>query len=492
MAAICDMQAINKLQNKLYLILALVAALVTAFIYLWNWSAALSSPYSLNFEGPMLWAADALSQGQNIYSADGLQKEPWVTTIYPPLYLAFLALLAKLLGVNYFAMRVASMLFTAGLAAVLVDIFHRLKLSLPAILSSLVFLFSFDCMSTRGFEVRPDIAVVFFCALLLQQFVVVCLDEKKQEALKSYLSVFLLGAVCIEIKQQAIVFMLAIVVYLFAEGHRKIAGVLLGGWLLSILIFSGIMQLFTGAYIHNLVFLSPVKSSSNILIGNLGSIGIDWIKLIVALFLVPAGILALRKLEGLQKFPLLLALISTALFFYSMGIPASSSNHMMAALLALSWFLALCLDKLPALCGIILLVASACSFPFLSEEGRYRGQLLPFARKDADVLQHLGLEGKPVLTDDLYINYLTHSKPVLVDCATFLNVWKAKGELGNLTTPISEKRYAAVIINSNDNEGKNTNAWWPPPVIEAIHANYHKTAELHCSGWSLDLLLPNK
>lgn len=487
-----NLQKIDKVQNKIFLVLSIIAAAATAFIYLWNWSSALSSPYSLDFESPMLWAADALSRGQNIYPADGLQKEPWITTIYPPLYLVFISLFAKLFGANYFPLRITSMLFTAGLAALLVDIYRKLKISLPVILTSLVFLFSFDCVSNRGYEVRPDIAVIFFSALLLHQFVLLWLNPEKQSTLRSYLSVFLLGAVCIEIKQQAIVFLLAIVAYLLSEGQKKIAFALLAGWILSILIFTGFMQLLTGGYVQNLTFLSSVKSSSTVLLGNLGSIGADWIKLSFALLLVPLGVLAVKKLEGLQKLPLLLALISTGLFFYSMGIPASSSNHMIAALLALSWFLAICLSRLPAVCGIILLLCSACSFPFVCQEGQYRGQLLPYAQKNAEYLKDIGLEGKPVLTDDLYINYLTKSTPVIIDCATFLNVWAAKGsDFSELTKPIAEKRYAAIIINSNDNQQLGVAAWWPRPVVEAIHAHYHKVEELHCSGWMLDLMMPN-
>lgn len=357
------MQTIDKVQNKLFLILSIVAALALAFIYLWNWSAALNWPFSLpNYEGPMLWAADALSRGQNIYSSSALQNEPWITTIYPPFYLVFLSPLVKSFGATYLPLRITSMLFTAGLAVVMVDVYRRLRYGLPAILSSLVFLFSFECISSRGFEVRPDMVIIFFCALLLHQFIVVSLVHRKQSSLKAYMSVFWLGAISLEIKQQAIVFLLAILLYLFSEGRQKIALVLLGGWTFSFLFFTGVMQLITGGYIQNLVFLAPVKSNSTVLISNLGSLGIDSIKLIVALFLVPIAVLVLKNLRELQKFPLLLALISTALFMFSMGIPASSSNHMMAALLALSWFLALALGRLPAVCGIILLLASACSF----------------------------------------------------------------------------------------------------------------------------------
>jgi len=57
--------------DKLLLLLATVAVLVISGIYICNWCAALSSPYSINFEGPMLWSAHALAGGQNIYSITG-------------------------------------------------------------------------------------------------------------------------------------------------------------------------------------------------------------------------------------------------------------------------------------------------------------------------------------------------------------------------------------------------------------------------------------
>src|SRR5277367_955600 len=83
-----------------------VAALVLSIIYLCNWGAALSSPYSIAFESPMLWAARVLNSGGNIYALSGLQQEPWSITIYPPLYLALGAALVKLFGLQYCPLRI--------------------------------------------------------------------------------------------------------------------------------------------------------------------------------------------------------------------------------------------------------------------------------------------------------------------------------------------------------------------------------------------------
>lgn len=440
----------------------------------------------------MLWTANALANGQNIYSLPGLHSEPWLITIYPPLYLVLAAGLVKTFGAQYFCLRLANMLFCAGTLFFMYKIMKQCGCRLTSILCSLVFLFSFDTISFQSYEARPDYLLIFLSAFMLERFVSLELKVPKPDTLRSYLSVLGLGCLSIGVKQQAIVFVLSIVIYLALDGRVKLAGKIFVVWLLVLALFTGVIQLICGGYIESLTFLSVVKSDSTVLISNLANIGIDWIKLSWALLIVPCGILAMKKLEGLKRFPFILVIVSTLLFLYSMGIPASNSNHLMSALLGLSWVLAFCLDSLFWGTALILLVCSATSFPHLAEEARFRPLLLPHANKSAAVLQQLDLKGKPVLTDDLYLNVLTESTPVLIDCASFLNAWKAQGsDFSQITKPLAEHRYAAVLINSQDAELPKKPNFWPKEIVEAIQKNYRKVDELHCSAWPIDLYLPN-
>ncbi|MBX9724657.1 MAG: hypothetical protein K2X81_24850, partial [Candidatus Obscuribacterales bacterium] len=243
---------------------------------------------------------------------------------------------------------------------------------------------------------------------------------------------------------------------------------------------------------QSLSFLAPVKSSSDVLIHNLASLGLDWIRILWALIVLPVGIFLLKNLKGLQRFPFILLVISIALFCYSMGIPASNINHLMAAFMALSWCLAICFDYMPFWIPISGLICCALSFPHLCDEARYRPLILPHAIRAASRLQNEALRDKDVLTDDVFINVISDSNPVLVDCATFLNVWSAKGsDFSQLIKPIEEKKYAAIIINTEDAEMKKFPPnFWPRPVVLSVIKNYKLKDQLHCSGWGLNMYVP--
>jgi hypothetical protein len=482
---------VETIADKLLLFSAAAAFLVTVCIYICNWWAALSSPYSINFEGTMLWSAQAFAGGQNIYALKSLGEEPWLVTIYPPLYLACAAALVKLFGVQYLPLRLANMLLSAGTGCLLFRIMKASGCRLSACLCALTFLFSFDVMSMQSFEARPDYLLIFLSVFMIERFVSKWDFIKEKDSLSALAPVLTLACLSMITKQQAVVFVLSLVLFLASSGRAKLALKFFLSVSLGIGLFVLLAQMITGGFLAHLTFLAATRSSSAVLISNLAGLGLDWVKIFWALPVVPCGILALKKLEGLHKLPFILVTVSTLLFLYSMGIPASNTNHLMPALLALSWCLAICLSSLPGWVGIVGLLACCVSFPHLSEEARLRPLLLPHARKGADELHSLDLASKPVLTDDVYLNILTDSKPVIVDCPTFLNVWAAKGsDFRQLTEPIENKQYAAVIINSDDSQMSAPTIWWPKPVVEAVRRNYHKVSELHCSGWGMDLFLP--
>ncbi|MBX9686479.1 MAG: hypothetical protein K2X27_07240 [Candidatus Obscuribacterales bacterium] len=480
---------LSKTQTLFFWLSAATAGLC-ACIYLANWLAALSSPYSIAFESPMLWTAHALGQGQNIYALERLSKEPWLVTIYPPIYLCFAAILVKVLGVQYFWLRLANMILSVGVGALLFRIMRLSGSSLAPCICALTFFFSFGRIAGESYSARPDFLLLFLSTLMLERFLLVFTNEEKKNTFSNYLPVLILALAAIFTKQQAIVFVVSIAIFLCQSGKAKLAGKFMLLWLLGMGLISYILDLSCGGYFAHLSFLAATKSDSAVLLSNLSSLGVDWLKLFWALPVVPLAVLAIKKLDGVKSLPFILVSVSTGLFLYSMGIPASSTNHMMSAILGLSWCLSICLSRLPAWLGIIGLITIAASFNHLADEAIYRPKLLPIARSDAAKLLKMDLSCKPVLTDDLYLNVLTGSNPVIVDCATFMNVWTARGSgLEPLLKAISEKRYAAVIINSNDSRSSGASAWWPQALIDAVRSNYHKVAELQCSGWSLDLFI---
>ena len=95
---------------------ALLAAVPLAFIGIVAYGVvALRYPYCLDYgEGPMLDRARLLALGTNVYRPD-LSHYPYVAGDYPPVYVAVLAVCARVFGLSYAAGRMISL--GAGLAS---------------------------------------------------------------------------------------------------------------------------------------------------------------------------------------------------------------------------------------------------------------------------------------------------------------------------------------------------------------------------------------
>jgi hypothetical protein len=462
--------------------------LILAALYFCNWSFALSVPYSLGYEGPILWAANTLSDYKNIYPVSGFISEPWIVTIYPPLYLTILSILVKLFGPVYFVMRIYNMLATILLAIIITRLFRAFKCPYFLIGACLIFFFSFSFVLLQSYEARPDITVMLISVFMIERFVHIY--KKGNHSFKSYLPVLFLSVLAILAKQQAIVFILSIIVFLLEQKLYKLALKFFLTWLLSVLAVVYILQLITGGFIQHLTFLAPVKSSMEILAINLNDLGADWPKVFFALITVPIILFVVKKLNDLEQLPLILFFVSFALLCYSMGIAGSSINHAISAAFALSWFFAIALKYMPKSLTVVLIVISAIGFTghtILFENGP---KVLPFAKSDIVYLKSLNLKDKLVLTDDPNLNFITDSRPVIIDSVTFLNVWKfTNSDYLHLVNQIEKKSYAAVMINTHSLE-KNITVWWPKEVIEALENNYKKEKKIFCSAWTIDIWLP--
>ncbi len=485
-------QGVLSLKN-FYVFAVAITVAATAVVYGVNWWAALSTPFSLNYEAPMLWASVRLSLCQNIYPISALSAQPWTAILYPPLFMLLGALFVKALGVSYLGLRLVNM-GSAILAAVM--LFRLLRLydcSKSVAFAATAFFLNFIVVATLSFEARPDLLAVALGAWMMEHFL--CALKKKPanslllSDLKGVLALSVLSCLA---KQQSIVFVLAIVCFLFSGGARATAAKFLAAWISIIaVIFAGI-QLWSGGFLANLTLLTSVHPKSKVLADNFRALATDWFKVFLGLIIAPLGILAHKGVGGRDCLPLILLAISFALLLYTMAIPASNMNHLIPAMFGLSWWIALSLRYMPG--WVMALVACVCAgnMWFLSEFGRLEPLLLPYARQSAAVLQKMDLKEKLVLTDDPFINFLTGSNPAMVDCATFLNLWKdTRPDMAELIGNIERRQYAAIMINSDDSEKGGGQIWWPPPVVQAIKKNYARKEELHCSGWFLDLYLPD-
>lgn len=486
-----DSRAVRS-QSKLLSGLIWSAAFLVASLYLLSWYNCLFvRTASINFEGPIIWASTELAAGHNIYPADAHLKQPWICILYPPLYMILGAAGAYFAGISYFPTRLLSLLSTV-LAVVFA--FKTLRLqgcSKEICLAALTFYFGFGCVLFEACECRPDMLSFALGVWALYSFVSALKQaEPDSSATKVLLPAILTSLSCLA-KQQGIVYMAAMLLTLLSDRKFKAAARYLAVFLICTIGTLGIVQAISGGLWSSLSILSVVKSRSEVLIANLAALGFEWIKIITALLIAPLGIWLCKPLSADQRLPLFLFFISCAVFFYTMGIPASSLQHLLPALFGLSWWLALCLRKLPPLlCLLPLLLMSCNAYQIITEQLAF----IPMeaqVRSDISRLRSYNLENKLVLCDDVYINLLSGSKPALVDCASFINSWKDSGKgFGDILTSIEKHEYAAIVISATDLDSNGNGSFWPPELVKAIKASYVQKETLYCGPWILALLLP--
>ncbi len=471
--------------------LAIVSTILVSLtvIYLANWAVVLARPYSIAYEGPIIWACAYLSQGHNIYPLSGLVHEPWIVTIYPPVFYVIGALLLKLFGVCFPPLRIISMC-AAGLTGFCM--FRLLRFygcSIAVTISALVFFFSTGTLVTQSYSARTDMLVIALSVFMLERFIDV---TKKQTSskfhLNDYITVLLLALLALFTKQQALVFVVSLVLFIAFSTSAIFTVQWVGLLLLACGVIIALLQFITGGgYVSHILFLMPVKSQTSILLTNISALNVDLVKIAVAFLLAPIGILKVDKIDGLNKLPLLLLIVSALTMSISMGIPAASENHAIASIFALSWWLALTMQRLPKYCAVLVAALCIITFPGIIRYAQIEPKLMPFANASAQQLNSADLKNKLVLTDDPNINLLTESKPVLIDCATFLNVWQAKkDDMNELLTGIRSHRYQSVLVNQADTDAPGQ-AWWTESVITAIKEHYTKIDKpVACSGWLLN------
>jgi uncharacterized membrane protein YqaE (UPF0057 family) len=474
----------------LYKGIAGLGSAATVVAYFMLWFALLQRQYSQAYEGPIVWAAVQLAQGHNIYPASALTSEPWITILYPPPYMLLGAAAAKAGVPALIGLRLVSMLSAIACGAALYRVLRAAQCSPVVAIAPVIFMFNFDLMFTMSSEARPDMLSLALAAFACERFVA-ARNATEDQNIKPYLPFIFLMILACFVKQQAFVFGGAIGLSLLFEKKFKLCFQYCIIWLGTTFGLYWLTDLASGGFFQHLLFLRGVASDQKILKDNVLALGLDLLKMFLAFIIAPLGVLINKNLTQTERFPLLLFLVAFVVMCYTMGIPASNTNHIMPTLFALSWWIGLTLRKLPQAITAAFIVLSLGTMPFLFQEAIAWQKMQPHAEKGEASIQALGLRGKQVLTDDPNINMLTGSQPVFIDCATFMNVWKAHGsDFKPLITPIEEKRYAAVLINAEDSSHGGGIAWWPPAVVDAIKKNYKLKETVYCSGWPLDVYVP--
>lgn len=480
---------------------------VLVAIYSYNLYRGLTFPYSIEYEHPLIWASWHLLGGHNIYALDRLSVSPWMVTLTPPIYLSLGCLLVKVFGTVYWPFRTCTVLSLLATAVALYRISRHCLVSRRMAFAALLFFLSATPIGLWALKAKTDMDSAALSFWAVERFVCWWLsDAPMKKSMRGLIPVIALSLLSIFTKQEGIVVPWALFAFLIWQKLPRLAFMCLAveGGLMLVCVMA--LQLATGGYIEHQTYLCR------------GGLFFQWAAIDLAqlrptAIAIPVGLLAYcaalvsqlkahnvlsfvnqeattdetsldqRRIQLSWRLPLLLLLSSMVFNTYHLFSPFSNINALISFLFILSWCLAIGLSHLQQGWLTIVLATSMCSVPFL---------YCPPTTSDAavrntDALIKSGrLAGKEVLSEDSYLNILSGSEAVMVDCASFYSAWKNEKDWTPLRQAILAKRYAAIIIYT----GGGSYTFFPPEIIELIRKTYVYSGKVTGTGRDVDLYLP--
>lgn len=500
------------LGRKICVLFAAILLTVLFGLYVHGWLEALQAPLPISYEGPNLYIATQLAQGKNIYNAATLYSPPWSVTIYGPVYFCILAFFQKLFGLNYWSGRLISIVSLIVVVVYSYKLFRASDLSRMLSGAVLCLFLSYNVTWSWSFLGRVDMLSMAFSVAALERFLSIfnslekskpidnpkfqALDSRKgksrndtvgdggssfMDACEIYMVPILLCVAAIFVKQPSVVVPAAISLFLIAKGRFR-EGVAFGG--LSGFMCIGLVLIinhFTdNGFLQHMRYLSQMPFRIDELFEHLDWIGLDLIKLYIVPLLVVSWYVTRKKAadDDYIGLPLILTVVSGTLAVYTLGTEYSNSNHAFHFFFAVSWLSGHFARSLPVACGIGICTVSLALVLFIwyvsfgKEQilfGFMHGPMQDTVRK----LKSMKHPGAIVFTEDPALALEMGARPLFVDIATFVQVWKRDGgSMKELLDAIQKRKYAAIIINDNDYTKQKERFYWSDDLIDAVRSNY--------------------
>lgn len=519
-------------------------------VYLAGWYFALSSPLSLDIEGPSLWAAIELSKGHNIYPVDGLVKSPWVVTVYPPLFFLLGAPFQMLGSYSYMGLRLISMVSSVVAMFFFVKLLRLVSSSKLNITVGLLLFASYVQIWSNSFKARVDMLALSLCIASLYYLFVglqkTCKKEQTQtetgaasgvkaegldrtdlvdssskgafqptstrelgeivdrqatvsnqepdgvlQILKIYLPSILLVVAAIFAKFSSVVILPAVCYFLASRDKFKDLLVYAG----SVMVISGVLFLLInmvsdGGFFKHIAFPLNAPYSTEDLQKHLSLFGVDWPKL----FIIPViGLVWLEKNEKKERviLPFSLAVLSGLLAAYTIGTLHATLNHGLIFYFAISWLTVLFLEIYPlSLSTSMVLVSALCAYILSTQLQPMAAFTTRMGRAKTDIIKQ-NMEGKLILVEDPAIAMLAGAQPLIVDVGTFFqDLDRGERSLIEMEDAINQKKYPVVIINLNDSLHDKPLSYWPDSFIQKLDANYKRQGYVVGNGELQQMYIP--
>ncbi|HEY9869052.1 MAG TPA: glycosyltransferase family 39 protein [Candidatus Obscuribacterales bacterium] len=463
-----------------------MALFVLLFSYVLNWTAALEQPYSIEYEGHVLWAVHQMAQGRNIYDPASLSAEPWAVVIYNPLLICLGALLSRLFGTAFWELRLISMVSAAAAAGGLYMLSRLSGVRVSLALTGVAFFSGFLVVAYWSYLARVDFLGLACGIWATERFLATWKERAaiRSDSIEGYRWAMILLLLAYFTKQQYFVFGVAWLVFLVWNGRGKIAlklGAVTLGVGAAVTLF---IQLVTGGYLQHLLFATGLPWEWATLRYPLQVMSRDP-KTVVGLCIVLLGLLYTGRLSEPERLPMLVMFLSLLFSLYTMGLRGAYHNHLLVTICGFTWWLTLALERLPvwvaALAAATVLVSitqpeiSARRIWEAIRESANTGFWITHVQRSYPRRAHL-------LAEDPSIAVLAGLEPAAVDVTTLMNIWRSQpGKLDPLIGEIENGKYPAIIVIAYDCRYRRGGIW-PPPVMRAILKHYVYVGRVHGNG----------
>lgn len=488
----------------------LIVCLTLAFLYSTIWGFAIKYPFAIEYEGHVLWACLQLAQGKNIYDLTGLSQEPWSVVIYNPLFIFLGAALIKTFGTTFLPLRMLSMAAALISFVALGSLLKRSRCSdFHTIIATTLFASAVPVLHWSSVA-RVDFLGLALALLSLERFVKAWL-EKKDGRISFSWAALLFAVAAFYSKQQYFVFMLAIVLFAFLKGQKRLGCLYLCSWLGLLVSISSSIQALTGGYWAHLSYASALPWEWQTIKPFINQFLLDPKTIAALATIIWAGFKTFNKkdkeddddgkVKDIWQLAALLLVTSLLLAAYTMGLRGAYHNHLLCSEFALFWLTGLSLKQLSlkasaALCttlGATLIAASALSLLQLNAFGKELAYRQSMKVETAGTISWLqkSCKGKPILSEDPSLAIFAGATPVMIDATTFLNLAEAHPQsLQGLVQRLKQKSYGAVIINIHDAK-EHRGFIWRNQFLEAILENYHPANNSGGNGVTQTVFRPN-
>lgn len=500
--------------RKICVLFAAILLTVLFGLYVHGWLEALQAPLPIGYEGANLYIATQLEQGKNIYDSATLFSPPWSVTIHGPIFYCVLASFQKLFGVNYWSGRLISILSLIAVVVCSYKLFRAGDLSRMLSGAVLALFLSYNTTWNWSFLGRVDMLSMAFSIAALERFLTIYnslerakpIEKQKLKAVDSrkgksasdtagdggssfvdaceiYMLPVILSVAAIFVKQSSVVVPAAISIFLIARGRIR-EGLAFGGLsgLMCIALVLIINHSTEGGFLLHLRYLCemPFQFGEPIVhVQHLKMIGLDSIKLCIVPLLAVSWYLTRKDAadDSYIGLPLILTVLAGAMAIFTLS-EFANSNHAFQFFFAVSWLSGHLSRSLPVECGIAMCTVSSALVLFIwyvsfgSQQVLF-GLMHEPMQETVRKLRSMKHPGAVVFTEDPALAMEMGARPLFVDVATFVQVWKKDGgPMKELLDAIQKRKYAAVIINDNDLTKQKERLYWSDDLIDTVRSNY--------------------